>query len=69
VTLSIEKLVDKKLHASVIFRAPTIDQLSSLLEGNQPDNDSYLVPMQPNGDKNRSSSYRGMEATYSPLLT
>lgn len=51
VTLSIEKLVEKELHPSIIFRAPTIEQLSSLFENDLQDNDSYLVPMQPNGTR------------------
>ena len=51
VTLSIEKLVEKELHASIIFRAPTIEQLSSLFENDLRDNNSYLIPMQLNGNK------------------
>ena len=51
VTLSIEKLVDKKLHPSILFRAPTIEQLSSFLKSDHSDNESYLVSMQPDGNK------------------
>jgi len=51
VTLSLEKLVGKELHASIIFRAPTIEELSEFLGSDMLDNDSCLVPMQPNGIK------------------
>jgi len=51
VTLSIEKLVDKELHASILFRAPTIEQLSNMFAGDLQDTDSYIVPMQPDGNK------------------
>ncbi len=49
-TLSIEKLVNKQLHPSIVFRAPTIEQLSVLLEDNPAEASSYLVPVQPKGD-------------------
>ena len=50
VTSSMENLVNQQLHPSIIFRAPTIEQLSALLEDNRSDGASYLVPVQPRGE-------------------
>ncbi|MEZ4660085.1 MAG: AMP-binding protein [Caldilineaceae bacterium] len=49
ITLTMAKLVAKELHPSIVFRAPTIAQLSVLLENGLADNDAYLVPIQPHG--------------------
>jgi len=46
-----EKRVKRNLHPSMIFRAPTIEQMTSLLNGNGNEKDSHIVPMQPNGNK------------------
>jgi acyl-CoA synthetase (AMP-forming)/AMP-acid ligase II/thioesterase domain-containing protein len=51
VTLSIAELVDKQLHPSIIFRAPTIEQLSGLLTGDTSEGESHLVAIQPHGAK------------------
>ncbi len=49
VLLEMEKIVNKELNPAILFQAPTIDQLSSLLEGDQSENKSYLVPVQSSG--------------------
>ena len=46
-----EKLVNEQLNPAILFRAPTIEQLTGQLQGDLSDGPSCLVPVQPNGTK------------------
>ena len=44
-----EKQTSKELELSLLFRAPTIEQICKILQGSSEDKEPYLVPLQPTG--------------------
>lgn len=43
--------IGRELHPSMLFRAPTIEQLSVLIQDGAVDSESYIVPIRPEGSR------------------
>ena len=51
VVKELNALVDKELELPIVFQAPTIEQISQRLQGEEDETESYLVPVQTEGSK------------------
>ena len=51
VTTAIEEQLGKKIDPSILFRSPTIEQLSAQITGEYTETKGYLLPMRSGGDK------------------